>query len=129
MQYLNKPVAAICLAVASAFVQAQDATYDFNIPAQSSSQVLNAIAKQTGLQQFFTEDSVKGIQSSGVKGKFGLREALDKALQGMGLTYQITGEKAVAIKATPSEKVAQLATGPKHGAVVLQSPTKEQMPR
>ena len=110
MQYLNKPVAAICLAVASAFVQAQEATYDFNIPAQSASQVLNALSKQTGLQPFFTEDSVKGVQSPGVKGKFSLREALGKALVGTGLSYQFTAEKAVAIKAVPAEKVAQLAT-------------------
>ena len=110
MQYLNKPVAAICLAVASAFVQAQEATYDFNIPAQSASQVLNALSKQTGLQPFFTEDSVKGVQSPGVKGKFSLREALGKALAGTGLSYQFTAEKAVAIKAVPAEKVAQLAT-------------------
>ncbi len=110
MQYLNNPVAAICLAVASAFVQAQEATYDFNIPAQSASQVLNALSKQTGLQPFFTEDSVKGVQSPGVKGKFSLREALGKALVGTGLSYQFTAEKAVAIKAVPAEKVAQLAT-------------------
>lgn len=110
MQYLNKPVAAICLAVASAFVQAQEATYDFNIPAQSASQVLNALSKQTGLKPFFTEDSVKGVQSPGVKGKYSLREALSKALAGTGLTYQFTAEKAVAIKAAPAEKVAQLAT-------------------
>ncbi len=110
MQYLNKRVAAICLAAASAFVQAQEATYDFNIPAQSASQVLNALSKQTGLQPFFTEDSVKGVQSPGVKGKFSLREALGKALAGTGLSYQFTAEKAVAIKAVPAEKVAQLAT-------------------
>lgn len=103
MQYLNKPVAAICLAVASAFVQAQEATYDFNIPAQSASQVLNALSKQTGLQPFFTEDSVKGVQSPGVKGKFSLREALDKALAGTGLNYQFTAEKAVAIKGTTAK--------------------------
>lgn len=112
MQYLNKPVAAICLAVASAFVQAQEAIYDFNIPAQPTSQVLNALSKQTGLQPFFTEDSVKGVQSPGVKGKCSLREALGKALVGTGLSYQFTAEKAVSIKAAPqapAEKVAQLA--------------------
>ncbi|MDZ4315338.1 MAG: TonB-dependent receptor [Azonexus sp.] len=110
MQYLNKPVAAICLAVASAFVQAQEATYDFNIPAQSASQVLNALSKQTGLQPFFTEDSVKGVQSPGVKGKYSLRVGLDKALVGTGLSYQFTAEKAVAITVAPAERVAQLAT-------------------
>ncbi|MBS1139260.1 MAG: hypothetical protein H6R13_713 [Proteobacteria bacterium] len=104
MQSLNHPVAAICLAVASAFAQAQEATYDFNIPAQSASQVINALSKQTGLQPFFTEDSVKGVQSQGVKGKLNLREALDRALAGTGLTYQITGDKSVAIKAAPNKR-------------------------
>jgi iron complex outermembrane receptor protein len=99
MHHLNKPVAAICLAVASAFVQAQQATYEFNIPAQPASQVLDALAKQTGLQPFFAEGAVKGVQSPGVKGKLSLREALDKVLAGTGLTYQFTAEKAVAIKA------------------------------
>lgn len=107
MQHFNKPVAAICLAVASAFVQAQPATYDFNIPAQPVGQVLEALAKQTGLQPFYAEGAVKGAQSPGVKGKLSLREALDKALAGTGLTYQFTGEKSVAIKA--AEKVAELA--------------------
>lgn len=109
MQHFNKPVAAICLAVASAFAQAQQATYDFNIPAQPASQVLDALAKQTGLQPFFADGAVKGVQSPGVKGKLSLREALDKALAGTGLTYQFTAEKAVAIKAVPTEKVAELA--------------------
>jgi len=96
MQHFSKPVAAICLAVASAFVQAQQATYDFNIPAQPVGQVLDALAKQTDLQPFYAEGTVKGAQSPGVKGKLSLREALDKALAGTGLTYQFTGEKAVA---------------------------------
>lgn len=112
MQYLNKPVAAICLAIASAFVQAQEATYEFNIPAQSASQVLNALSKQTGLQPFFTEDSVKGVQSPGVKGKFSLREALDKALAGTGLSYQFTAEKAVAIKVAPTQKAPMIVAVP-----------------
>lgn len=107
MQRFNKPVAAICLAVASAFVQAQTATYDFDIPAQPAGQVLDALAKQTGLQPFYAEGTVKGVQSPGVKGKYSLRKALDKVLAGTGLTYQFTGEKAVAIKA--AEKVAELA--------------------
>ncbi len=106
MHHINKPVAVICLTVASAFVQAQQATYDLDIPAQSASQVLNALSKQTGLQPFFAEDIVKGVQSPGVKGTASLREALDKALAGTGLTYQFTGEKAVAIKAAPARKVS-----------------------
>lgn len=108
MQHFNKPVAAICLAVASAFVQAQQATYDFDIPAQPAGQVLDALAKQTGLQPFYAEGAVKGAQSPGVKGRLSLREALDKALAGTGLTYQFTGEKAVAIKARQAGNTTEL---------------------
>lgn len=104
MQHLKKPVAALSLAVASAFAQAQPATYDFNIPAQPASQVLDALVKQTGLQPFFAESVVKGVQSPGVEGKLSLREALDKALAGTELTYQFTGDKSVAIKAAPARK-------------------------
>lgn len=102
MYYLNKPVAVFCLAVATAAAHAEDATFEFNIPAQPVSQVISALAKQTGLQPFYAEESVKGVQSAGVKGRYSLHEAVYKALAGTGLTFQFTGEKAVAIKAAPS---------------------------
>ncbi|MFZ2523700.1 MAG: TonB-dependent receptor [Candidatus Ferrigenium altingense] len=108
MHYLNKPVAAICLAVAATVAHAEEAAFDFNIPAQPVSQVLSALSKQTGLQPFYTEDSVKGIQSAGVKGRYSLREAVAKALAGTGLTFQFTAEKAVAIKAANAEKISEL---------------------
>lgn len=108
MHYLNKPVAAICLAVATTVAHAEEATFDFNIPAQPVSQVLSTLAKQTGLQPFYTEESVKGIQSAGVKGRHTLREAVTKALAGTGLTFQFTAEKAVAIKVANTEKTSEL---------------------
>lgn len=126
MSYLNKPVAAICLAVASAFVHAQEATYDFNLPAQPASQALNALSKQTGLQPFFSEASVKGVQSNAVKGKLTLREALDRALAGTGLSYQFTGEKSVAIKAAPARKSLQAEEPVELGEVVVTAQQRRQ---
>lgn len=108
MPQFHRPVAALCLAAASAFVQAQQAVYDFNIPAQPASQVLDALARQAGLQPFFADSVVKGVHSPGVKGRMSLREALDKALAGTGLGYQFTAEKAVAIKAAPVERTTEL---------------------
>ena len=110
MLSINRPVAAICLAAASTFAQAQEARYEFNIPAQSVSQVLGALASQTGLQPFYAENVAKGLQSPGVKGKLSLREALEKALAGTGLTYQFTGEKSVAITSLPLQRIAELDT-------------------
>lgn len=118
MHYLNKPVAAICLAIAAAVAHAEEATFDFNIPAQPVGQVINALAKQTGLQPFYTEDSVKGIQSAGVKGRYSLREAVSKALTDTGLTFQFTAEKAVAIKAASAEKISELPAVEVRGAVL-----------
>lgn len=115
MHYLNKPVAAICLAVATTVAHAEEAAFDFNIPAQPVSQVLSALAKQTGLQPFYTEESVKGIQSAGVKGRHTLREAVAKALAGTGLTFQFTAEKAVAIKVANAEKTSELPAVEVHG--------------
>lgn len=97
MQNLNKPVAAICLAVASAFAQAQEATYDFNIPARPVGQVLDALNQQTGLQPFCAEAAAKGLHSPGVKGRMTLRKAVETALSGTPLAHQFTGEKTVTI--------------------------------
>lgn len=97
MNYLNRLVVAICLAVIAAVAHAEEAVFDFNIPAQPVSQVLDAISRETGLQPFYAEESVKGIQSPGVTGRCGLREAVTKALAGTGLIFQFTAEKTVAI--------------------------------
>lgn len=106
MHNFNKPVAAVCLAVLSAYVQAQDAAYDFNIPAQSLSQVLDALSKQTGLQPFFADEVAKGVRSPGIKGRLTLRKAIETALTGTKLTHQFTGEKSVAIKAAEENVVS-----------------------
>lgn len=110
MHNFNKPVSALCLALASTFAQAQQATYQFDIPAQPATQVLNTLAQQTGLQSSYTEADVKGVDSPGVKGKLSLREALDKALTGTGLTYQFTGEKAVTVKPASPQRISELPT-------------------
>lgn len=106
MQHLHQPVAAICLAIASAFAHGQEVTYDFNIPAQPAKQAIESLSRQSGLQPFFSDHAVQGAQSPGVKGKYSLREALDRALAGSGLTYQFTGERSVAIRAAPKNGTA-----------------------
>lgn len=98
MNLFNKSVAMICLAVAATVAHAEEAALDFNIPPQPVSQVLDALARQTGLQPVYADRSVQGIDSPGVTGRYSLREALAKALAGTGLTFQFTAEKTVAIK-------------------------------
>lgn len=89
--------------------------------------MLSAIAKQTGLQPFYSEDSVKGVQSPGVTGKYNLREALTKALAGTGLSYQFTAEKAVAIKTALLEKAPMVAAAPVElGEIIVTAQQRKQ---
>lgn len=101
MKFINKPLAAIYLAVVANTAQAEEASFDFNIPAQPVSQVLDTLAKQTGLQPFYAEGNLKNIKSPGVQGRYSLRDAVAKALSGTGLESQFTGDKSVAIRLEP----------------------------
>ncbi len=53
MKYLSRLIATTCLAMVALVAYAEDAAFDFNIPAQPVSQVLEALTKQTGVQPFF----------------------------------------------------------------------------
>lgn len=99
MQQYHKPAAAICLAVASAFAQAQETAYQLSIPAQPLAQAIETLSSQTGLQPFFAEDSVRGLRSQAIDGRYTLPQALDRLLAGSGLEYRFTADKAVAIRA------------------------------
>lgn len=97
MKHHNRLIATICLAMVTFVACAEDTAFDFNIPAQPVSQVIEALTKQTGVQPFFAADSVKDTLSPGVVGHYTLREAVGKALSGTGLTFQFTADNAVAI--------------------------------
>lgn len=109
MNLINKPLAAIYLAVIATTAQAQDAAFDFNIPAQPVAQVLAELGKQAGLQPFYAEGSLQNIKSPGVQGRYSLRDAVGKALSGTDLEFQFTGEKSVAIKAASSLIVTEMS--------------------
>ncbi len=98
MNLFNKPAAVICLAFAATAAHAEEAAFDFNIPAQPVRQVLDALGKQAGLAFVYADQSVQGVNSTGVAGHLTLREAVARALAGTGLAFQFTAEKTVAIR-------------------------------
>ena len=97
------PHSILVLALVAGVVQAQEPTYEFNLPPQPVSQVLATLAKQTGLNVSYPRDAVKGIQSPGVKGRYPLKDALALGLSGTGLTFEFTGEKAVRIQSAKAD--------------------------
>ena len=102
---------AVCAGLFVTCLHAQDAAVDIDIPAQPLQRVLDALAAQTGLQPFYADETVRNVQSPGVKGHLRLNEALDRALAGTGLAYQFTSGKTVAIKpAVPPAATARSTT-------------------
>lgn len=88
-------------------VLAQDQTHNFNIAPQNVNDALKSLANETRLQIFSDGEALRGKQTSGLKGNFTPREALQKLLAGTGLTYSYTAEGAVAVKEAPGESVSR----------------------
>ena len=95
--------AAICLVLVALSANAQEVTYDFNLAPQPVSQVLAALAKQTGLQVSHPRGALAGVQSPGIKGRYTLKEAVAWVLTGTGFTFEFTGEKAVRIQSAKTD--------------------------
>ncbi len=85
--------------VLSTTAAAQDPSIEFAIPPQALSSALDAVAKQADIQLLYPQEAVQGKQSDGVVGTFTVREAVEKVLQGTGLTYLFTSDNTVAVKA------------------------------
>jgi outer membrane receptor protein involved in Fe transport len=75
---LTLPVAAV----------AQEASYQFNIPAQDLGAALRAFGQQSGQQIIFDGQQVSGKQSVALTGGYSAEEGLRRLLGGAALTFQ-----------------------------------------
>jgi iron complex outermembrane receptor protein len=86
---------------------AQDAPVSVDIPAQSLSQALKQLGRQTSLQLFFTPDLVAGKSAPAVQGTMAPRQALDALLKGSGLEYVPSGRGVTLQRAAPATQSEQ----------------------
>lgn len=84
-----------------AFAQTQQtsvaARAPLQIPPQPLAQALLQFSNATGVQLFYRADLLRGIQSQGVQGNFGNREAMRRLLAGSGLDFRFTNDTTVTI--------------------------------
>ncbi|WP_416467320.1 TonB-dependent siderophore receptor [Pseudomonas sp. LFS044] len=80
-----------CL-MASAAVQAQDATFTVDIPAQRLDRSLNELARQTGTRILFATDAAQALQARAVQGRMTVEQALQRLLTGSTLQVQRVGD-------------------------------------
>jgi outer membrane receptor for ferric coprogen and ferric-rhodotorulic acid len=73
------------LQVQPAWAESVAAEQDFAIAAGSLESALNSFAATTGVSVSFSPETVRGLQSPGVQGRFAPDQALDRLLAGSGL--------------------------------------------
>lgn len=83
---------------AAALAQAPAETVHVDIAAQDLSSALNRFGRQTGREIVFSPDVVRGKKAMAVKGDLPVDLALDKLLEGTGLTARHTARGAIVVE-------------------------------
>src|SRR6185503_10734712 len=93
-------VALACLAVAAASAHAEPATRSlrFDISSQSLAQALRTYGRVSGQEIIFTREIVDGITVSPLTGEYTAQAALERLLQGTGLTAERSPAGVLMIK-------------------------------
>jgi iron complex outermembrane recepter protein len=73
-----------------------------NIPAQSLGAALQELAKERGFQIVYVSEDVNSSRTGGAVGDLTPAEALQKLLEGTGLTFRYLDEKTVVILTKPA---------------------------
>ena len=87
-------------------------TADFNIPAGPLSSVIKTFQTQAGIDIKVENEAIFAIYSPGVIGKFAVEEALQKILEGTGVSYAFKAPRVVALNITAEAAVVNVKLPP-----------------
>lgn len=82
--------------------------YRFNIAQQPLVDAINAFTQVTGWQIGFSADLAQGVASPGVQGSLPAQAALQRLLQGTGLSFRSIGQGNVILERLPGSNVIAL---------------------
>lgn len=82
--------------------------YRFNIAQQPLVEAINAFTQVTGWQIGFSADLAQGVASPGVQGSLPAQAALQRLLQGTGLSFRSIGQGNVVLERLPGSNVIAL---------------------
>ncbi|MGN6227433.1 MAG: TonB-dependent receptor domain-containing protein [Dyella sp.] len=86
------------LVVTQTWAQDTHVTSDYSQPAMSLVRALNGISQQSGIQVIYDAHLLEGKRAMAFSGHLSIRQALDKALQGTGLTYEFVNDDTAVIR-------------------------------
>lgn len=93
-----------CALATAAWAQTPGEMHDYAVPAGTLAQSINAIGQSNDVQVIYDAALLQGKAAAPISGHLSLSQALDKALAGSGLTYELvnSGHTVVIRKAPPS---------------------------
>jgi len=100
--------AGLCLALPPTAAAASESStarsaFDFSIPPGSLSGALLQFSEISGKRVLFNADLVRGLDSSGLYGRYSTQQALRQLLAGSGLMPRETGSGSVTLERAPKE--------------------------
>lgn len=98
---------ALAAAMAPQAGQAQETVVQIDLPAQSLDSALIQLGRQTPLQFFYSPETVVGLRTPAVQGSMTPEQALQRLLQGSGVTYNKNGRNVTLSR--PLSDATQLA--------------------
>lgn len=103
-RYLLPTTLCVCLLLTTAALAAQPeqkspVTYDLDIPAERLNDALQALALALNRKLLYSSELTEGKDSAALRGKFTADEALKRLLSGSKLTYEITSDGLLLIRA------------------------------
>lgn len=84
--------------------QRQEVPLTFRIPAQPLAAALRQFSAQSGYQLSHTQDTVAGLQSNAVTGRYPPRQALQRLLAGTGISYRVTAVNRITLESLEGEQ-------------------------
>lgn len=93
--------------------------YEFDIEATTADQSLKAIAQQTATPLLVSFKLVGSVRTNALKGAYSVREALDRLLDGTGLSGTIDRNGVITVHQSPKKHRETSVTTPKRKASLL----------
>lgn len=92
---------------------------EYNIPAGSLKQALDAFVKQSGRQVVYRADEVKSARSNGARGSFDAQDALAAILAGSGFTTRTDGQLIAIVKVGNAASVSSASPASGEATIVV----------
>jgi iron complex outermembrane recepter protein len=102
---------ALSTTVAAPPAEARSVTYSLDIPSQSLNDALQALALASQHKLLYSSELVDGKNSPAIKGQFTTEQAVKALLSGSNLTYEVTSDGLVLIRAARDAAITNAAAG------------------